>query len=164
VLADNGNKIGQTTTGANGFYYFIMPYDTILPASNDLVFVTGDASVKANHVSYVNASEQVTGFDLVDGLLQVSRSDATNPLLPTEALGTALGSLSGYSSDIFYSVSGGNVTLNSDKLFKAGSATGMRIDGSVTVNGSHVLGLFSDGPVTQNTAITASWLDLQGNG
>jgi len=160
TLADNGSVLARTTTGANGFYYFIMPEDTAESGSNMLVFVNGDGSVKANHVSYVNSLEQVTGFNLYDGFILVSRNNDTKPLQPTDALSTALGNISGYGSDILYSVSGTDVTLNANTLFWAKSAAGMEINGAVTVTGDHGLGLLSDGPVTQNAPIITPGLAL----
>ena len=161
VIAGNGNVVAQTITGANGFYYTLMPFDTVLPGTKVLIFTNGASysdgttPMRANHVSYVNTEEQCIGYDLYAGITFVSRNNATLALDPTVSMINALGSLGGssYLSDILYTANGSSVTLNADTIFKGKSSPGITISGAVNANG-HFLAIESAGPVTQGAAIT----------
>lgn len=170
VIADNGTVIGGAVSTANGFYYTLMPYDTALPGTNLLFFLNGATysdltPMRANNVSYVNNTEQCTGHYLFARIIYVTRGNDTQPLSPTVAMNYGLGGLgsSSYSSDILYTASSGNVTLNADTIFHAMTSPGMTITGNVNASG-HAIGIASEGPVTQSGSIIAGWLGLNYTG
>ncbi|NTW51358.1 MAG: filamentous hemagglutinin N-terminal domain-containing protein [Chlorobiaceae bacterium] len=177
VIAAGGQIVTSTLTAANGFYYTLVPYDTVTVGQNLLIFVNastysdGTTPLRANHVTYVRTDEQCTGLGLSGGTIMVTRNSTDAPLFPTIAMNSAIGSLGSnnkYKNDILYRSSGtgsGTMTLNADTLFRGKTATGISITGDVNAAG-HALMLMSGGQVIQSAgkSITAGTLILVNEG
>lgn len=106
-LAYGGNVISTVTTGANGFYYFLLPNGTIAGSDPFLVYLSG-GSTAAN----------VVGVAPADGASAVLLNMAANTVnvygygtsgISSLDLGTAAGLTP--TTDVLFSVSGANLEL-----------------------------------------------------
>ncbi|MDP3513222.1 MAG: GLUG motif-containing protein, partial [Sulfuritalea sp.] len=119
----NGIDLAKTFTGANGFYYFALPGNSV-PNGNTLVtFVAGDAYKGA--AAYGSAGGHAIGMAIAQNTLTVAGGGVSN-----SSLGTAKGALA--STDIPYSVSGSNLSLSSGFAFQTLSGASYTLDGNVT--------------------------------
>ncbi|MDP2826335.1 MAG: YDG domain-containing protein [Sulfuritalea sp.] len=186
----NGTDLAKTVTGANGFYYFALPGNSV-PSGNTLAtYVAGDAFKGA--AAYGSAGSHVTGMAISQNTLTVAGGGVSN-----NSLGGAKGALA--STDIPYSVSSNNLSLSSGFAFQTLSGASYTLDGNVTtidaaqtwggpttmasnailaagigaiaINGaisgvtpSYNLTLNTGGNVTQGAAITVAGLELLGTG
>jgi hypothetical protein len=118
--AVNGSLLAAVSTGANGFYYFALPGNSVASGSALLAYISGD-TVKSASV-YLSSGTHITDLSLNSNT--VTAGGAT---ISTTTLGTAKGALD--SPDIPYTYSGNNVTLNS------GFNLAMNADGDITLDG-----------------------------
>jgi len=133
-LAKNGSTIttsgltqGTTTSGANGFYYFLEPSTTITSGDNLLVYATS-GSTNANAVTLASSGTSVAGLTLTGN--NVTLGDNNTNTITNTNIATAKGSLS---SNILYSTSGANLTINSSNTFTSSSMTTYQPDGNLTM-------------------------------
>jgi len=145
-LADNGSKItssgltqGTTLTGSNGFYYFLEPSTTITNGHSLLVYST--TGTNANAITLAPSSgNSITGLTLTGNTINLGDSN-TNAITNTQ-IGIAKGSLS---SNILFSVSSANLTINSSNALASTGTTTYNPDGNLTMGTG--LATFS-GPVS----------------
>jgi filamentous hemagglutinin family protein len=189
--AQNGTPLAQTSTGANGFYYFALPANSI-PSGNTLLSYWIEGNVPATAARLSDGGHQ-TGVDLTQNALTVSTSGSL--IMSTAALANGKGALS--TADIPYSVSGSDLTLDPGVAFQTATGTPFSLAGTVTttnarqtwagplilagnsrlvsgtgdiafdapVNGpSSDLTIISSGTVTQTAGITVAGLSLLGSG
>ena len=125
----NGVNLGNTSTGANGFYYFALPANSAASGKTLLTFVSGDAM--KGGAAFGSTGGNVTSFDITSGDLNVAGGAASNT-----SLVTAAGSLS--ITDFPYTVSGNNLTTTNSLNFKTAAAATYTLDGNISAN-SHTL-------------------------
>lgn len=150
--AVNGTHLGETLTGANGFYYFAVPSGSVPDSSVLLTYVAGD-TVKSNAV-YVSSGTHITNLNLDDGILSLGSGGA---LVTGAALKSGLSSISAGAGELLYSVSGNDITVNNHiKLYAdAGLDTSGHITlGEVTAN-AHTLSVAAN-DITLNGNISSS--------
>ena len=184
----NGVDLAKTFTGANGFYYFALPGNSVPSGNTLLTFVAGDAYKGA--AAYGSAGSHATGMAIAQNALTVAGGAVSN-----NSLGTAKGALA--SADVPYSVSGNSLSLSSGIAFQTLSGASYTLDGNVTtidaaqtwggpvsmtgnailatgngdiaINGAisgatRNLTLNTSGKVTQGAAISVAGLELLGTG
>jgi len=192
-LAASGSALSQVYTGANGFYYFALPGNSVANNVPTLTYVFGN-DTKGASVHTANGSD-MTGLDLYTGALYLKNLSTGS--ITNSTLATAKGSLS--DSDILYSISNNNLTVTTGVAFKTASGTTYDLNGNVitqdasqtygglltlstnailsntgtngninfgdSVSGSNYnLTLDTTGAVAQNGAMTLSGLGLRGAG
>jgi autotransporter-associated beta strand protein len=180
-LASNGNNLtnisggqGTTYTGANGFYYFLEPNNTLISGSSLIAYYYNDASVGVaiTKVSTLNAS--LTGLNIATNTVSVGDSNANQFSNSYLLLSTTQGNLD--SNTLLYSGSGSTLTLNSGIGFETnsgatytldGTLTGQTagmIDGSLIFNGPVILGVDAAFNTGSNPITFASTIDsMPGN-
>jgi len=94
----NGADLAKTFTGANGFYYFALPGNSVPTGNVLLTYVAGDAFKGA--AAYGSSGTHITDLAISQNALTVAGGSAGN-----SALGAARGALA--STDIPYSVATG---------------------------------------------------------
>ncbi len=147
----NGAALGSATTGANGYYYILLPAGTLTGTQQLLAYLAG-GTVKAN--TYVAAASGNVDADLYGGWLRMlSGAGSTSAMFA--GLGTALGGNTG--SDFLY----GGGALASGTSLGIVSGSGFVIDDALDL-GSSTISLNAAGPVTQTAAVTAGSLELLG--
>lgn len=155
ALVNVTTAIGNATTGANGYFYFLEPSGTFTSSTPLFVYLNG-ASVKAN--AYVQSpSGNVTGLNLEGGQLIVDTS-ATSLSAALSAILSAQGGSPG--SNFFVTAGGGvsgGTTLNIDAM----NSNGFSFNQSLNL-GAGTLIVDAAGAITETTGITAG--NLQGNG
>ncbi len=124
----NGNLMGGTTSGANGFYYMLLGNDSIASNGAVLSYVSGSGSA-AKQATATNQS--LTGFDITANRVTASSDGALDI---TGLLSTAKG---GNSDDARYTVSGSDVAVGVDlSVAAAGNVTqsgALAVSGTTTV-------------------------------
>ncbi|GAA0529921.1 filamentous hemagglutinin family protein [Rhizomicrobium palustre] len=153
----NGNKLGESGTGSNGYYYIFMPAGTLQNDSNVLAYLTG-GTVQAN-TYLVKGDGALTDANLYVGDLRLI-SGAANLSTMFDGLASALGNMSG--ADYLFAVSNGKVALGSStNLNVLETGFSLNIDQAITTTGNVVLSA-DDASVTQSEAIKANALVLRG--
>ncbi len=138
----NGASLAQTRAGANGFYYSALPGNSVPDGRTAVSYVVEDAYKGA--AAHGSAGSHVTGMTITESTLTIGGGNVSNSVL-----GTARGSLA--STDIPYSVSGGNLAVSSGFAFQSLAGASYTLDGSVTtVNAAQTWG----GPVTLTSNAT----------
>ena len=160
AVIDGSTLAGTTSTGANGYYYFLLPPGSFDSGSSVLTWLAS-GSAHANAVAEDPAGPDLKAMNLYQSVLTVQTPDAS--LSATEAgLASALGTAT-TGPGILFSVPGGVLTLGTnDSLEINASAPSFTVDDSLS---SRRLGLFkltaAAGTVDQTTGtITAG--SLQG--
>ncbi|WP_170182160.1 MBG domain-containing protein [Phreatobacter stygius] len=150
ALASGGGLSGTATTGANGYYYILLPANGL--SGNAVVSMTANAATGAQNSATVKMgiSGTTAGVNLQNGW-RIVGADAS------------IGSLSAVNSLYTAATSGtpaAGMTFVNQRIDAA--ATAFVVDQAVSLTGT--LALTSDGTVTQTTAIAASNLQLGGAG
>ncbi|HTV30857.1 MAG TPA: MBG domain-containing protein, partial [Xanthobacteraceae bacterium] len=153
ALVDGAN-VGTATTGANGYYYILVPGNT-LTGSQQLVTYLDGASVAAN--TYVAApSGNVSDADLYGGYLRLI-SDAGTTSSMFGGLATGLGGSAG--GNFLYS--GGSLATGTSLDIESSNASGLSLDSIPDLAGATLI-LNATGAVTQSAPIVAGDLELLG--
>lgn len=157
-LAANGAIIDTVRAGANGFFYFFESNGSIIDGTGLLTYIDGGAS-QANNVAVAPTSggslSNSTAIALTANTIQLGANSGTSTL-SNGILNTAKGALS--DTDILYSVSSGNLTLNSGvSLNTASSSVTYNVDGNIAatngnINLSGPIVLTASGNLTTTTA------------
>lgn len=155
ALAD-GAALGSATTGANGYYYILVPDGTLSGSQQLLTYLDG-ASATAN--TYVADASGNASADLYGSWVRLS-SDASSASAMLAGLSTALGSNSG--SNFLYT-SGSGFVSGASLGIVSGNTGGLVIDAALDV-GAETISLDAAGPVTQSAPLTAGNLVLLGSG
>ena len=153
-LTVGGAAEGTATTGANGYYYVLLPAGTIntTTGASVLAYTTADnvtGSVNAATLQ-TGATGSLSGFNLDGGWL-------------VETAGSSIGSLSAL--DAIYATAAANTPAGSFALTNqqiTTAAASFNLDTATSVTGT--LALASNGSVTQSAAIDAGALLLGGTG
>ncbi|MES2206387.1 MAG: GLUG motif-containing protein, partial [Pseudomonadota bacterium] len=188
TLSSNGTVIANLAgTGANGFYYFLLPSASLSNGNVLLSYINDGGTTLATNMRVSDGSNS-TNMALDANTLRVSGTTAS-----LANLTTAKGVLN--SSSIPYSVSGGNVTTSSGASFVTGAGTAFTLNGNLQATGGITIGdtlaltanstldsgnsalaingatsgaynlhLNSTGNITQSAAISVSGLELTGTG
>ncbi|MCM2308405.1 MAG: filamentous hemagglutinin N-terminal domain-containing protein, partial [Sulfuritalea sp.] len=184
----SGVDLAKTFTGANGFYYFALPGNSVPSGNVLLAYVAGDTFKGATAAG--SSGTHITNLAISQNAVTVAGGSIGN-----SSLGTARGALA--STDIPYSVATGNLTLSSGFALQTLSGANYTLDGNVTtvdaaqtwggpvsmtanailaagngpiaINGAisgatRNLTLNTSGSVTQSAAITVAGLELLGAG
>jgi len=140
----NGVNFAKTATGANGFYYFALPGNSVPNGNTVVTYVAGDTYKGA--AAFGSTGSHATGMAISPNTFKVAGGTVSNT-----SLGTAKGSLTW--PDIPYSVSGSNLAVSSGFSFETLSGATYTLDGNVTtVDTSQTWG----GPVTMTGNATLS--------
>jgi filamentous hemagglutinin family protein len=167
----NGVLEGTPATGANGYYYLMLPANSISSAgSNVLAFTQSGTGYNAvNGASYATATGSLSGFNVYGGLSAYGTTATLYSQLGS-AGSTALASVSGYSSTpAFVSTlpsavlaTGTSFTVDqsltpsSNLSLFTGSGVPLIIAQPMTISGSNSLTLGSGGQLAVNAPITVS--------
>ena len=156
-IAVNGVDLAQSYTGANGFYYFAIPANSVQNGDALLTYINGNA-IKTSAV-YLSGGGDMTGFNLYSGdLLGVS---LTGDSISNSTFATAEGSLS--SSDILYTHAGNNLTVNNGVVFQIPGGTTFNLNGDIssssfinngTISGTGTIDVGSGNTITNNGTIS----------
>jgi len=137
--AVNGTLLAKTLTGANGFYYFALPGNSVPSGGVLLTYVDGSAT-QATAV-YLSGGGHITGLGLYSGTLTVGSAGGA---VSNATLATAKGGLA--DDDILYSVAGNNVTVTG--AARLTSAGGVTVTGALTASGTVKLAAEGSSDVT----------------
>ncbi len=133
----NGTTLAQVYTGANGFYYFMLPGNSIPTGDNLLTFVSGAGTQGAS--VYLATGSSMTGLSISASTLLAGSGESTSGVI------AAKGGLT--DTDIPYSdPSGVNLLLASNINLLTSNFT---LDGNITTSGT--------GSQTFNGALTLSY-------
>uniref|UniRef100_UPI0035CB8655 beta strand repeat-containing protein n=1 Tax=uncultured Methylobacterium sp. TaxID=157278 RepID=UPI0035CB8655 len=150
-LASGGSVIGQATTGANGYYYIVLPTGTLASGAGLVASVPTNGSLSNAAASFARSSGSAvaaTGLDLSGGWLR----QAAGSLTTLSALDAATAAAAG-------STPAAGLSLANREISAAGA---LNLDGAISQSGT--LALLSPGAVTQSAAINAGALLLGGGG
>ena len=153
-LTVGGSAEGSAATGANGYYYVLLPAGTINTTSGSSVLAYTTANNATGSVDaatlQTSATGSLSGFNLDGGWL-------------VETAGSSIGSLSAL--DAAYATAAAGTPAASFALVNqqiTTAATSFNLDTATSLTGT--LALASDGAVTQSAAIDAGALSLGGSG
>ncbi len=154
--AVNGSLLATTLTGANGFYYFALPGNSVSSGSALLAYISGNATKGAS--IYLSSGTHITDFSLNSNALKATSSGAMSNTL----FGTAKGALS--STDIPFTFSGNNITLSSGFNLTMNATGDITLNGLINAGAGNVT-LISGGAIINgmgsSRSITAGALDAQ---
>ena len=141
-----GSLVGTASSGNNGYYSILLPNGS----TSLLTVFTGGTKGDAFDDTI---SSSLSNFNIYGNYLRIMSGSSSFSTVTT-ALSTALGSNSG--SNFLWSLSSGNVTMNTGKSFAYnGSATGFTLDKTITADSGSVL-VANTGDITLNSAINTS--------
>ena len=157
LSAQTGSSV---TTGANGYYYFLLAPSTISAGGSDvLTYLTG--STKGN-AFYDNATGSLASFNIYGNELLATSASSTLSAITTD-LSTALGSNSG--GNFLFTPSSGAITATaSDTLELTSTASTLNLDKTMTTSGGGAIILNDANAVTQSAAINTPNLLLTSGG
>jgi autotransporter-associated beta strand protein len=151
-LAAAGGINTTATIGDDGSFYFLtgnnlLGLDTSITDSTGMLIYFDNAASTGNFVTLAgSAGASATGISITNGQLTIGTS--ASQTIANSDLASAIGSLS--DSNILYTASGNNITVNSNLDFAPTATTTYNIDGNLTMQGTGVLTL--SGPVTLGIA------------
>ena len=178
AVAD-GKDLGSATSDGTGFYYYLLPANTVPSGKTLLTFVTGDAMKGGS--AYGSTGANITSLDIASGDFNVAGGAVSN-----SSLVTAKGSL--VIADYPYSVAGNDLTTTNSLNFKTAAAATYTLDGNLTaksftlaspvtmgsdatltasnggiaingaLSGAHALTLTATDTISQSASITATTL------
>ena len=151
---------GGVTSGANGYYYYLLAPNTISASGSQLLtYLTGPTPGNA---FYEDATGSLASLNIFgDELLTSSASSALSTI--TADLATALGSNSG--SEFLFSLSPGAITATPGASLEFNlTASTMNLDQTLTTSSGGAVILNDSNVVTQSAAITAPDLLLDSGG
>ncbi len=151
--------IGSTTTGANGYYYYLLAPGTISGGGSDvLTYLTG--ATKGETFSD-NATTSLSNLSIYGNYLKINSSGSTLSGM-TADLATALGGNSG--ANFPFTLTGGALAMTSGvNLELDPTAASTSLDKTLTVSGAGLLLINDANAVTQTAAITTPNLLLLGS-
>jgi hypothetical protein len=183
----NGNNLGSAITGANGYFYFLLPPGSISSSGEPvLVYTQASSAVDASNAATLETATGSLPFMQVWGSQFIAPTSATTystasavPLqtqdatLITQAAGSDIAAqlLVDDLSNYGYIATGGSFTINealdvTDGLFVQTTGTGASISvpDALTFTGTQKLKLTATGNVTLNDAISLTGLALISSG
>ena len=157
-LISSGKELGTTTTGANGYYYFLLDNGTISITDAVLTYTTS-SSLKGSAVSrIIHDNASLTGMDITSGVVSIYGSSAVDV---TGILQKAIGSLT--IDNTLYSVSAtDDITVNGNLSVTASGAISQ--SGALTVTGATTLAAVNSDAITTtyDIKLANSGNDFQG--
>lgn len=132
TIAVGGAIQATTQTGNNGFYYFLMPTNTITAGNPALLFVDNDTT-QGNALAASSGNASITDLSIYNSIVRVS-SDGTT--LSNTHFVTAKGSLT--DTDILYSFSGTDLSLANNVSFIVLVDTPYSLNGNITTNNAGI--------------------------
>ena len=151
---------GGVTTGANGYYYYLLAPNTI-PASGSQVLTYLTGSIKGD-AFYDNAAGSLASFNIFGNELLTSSASSALSMVSAD-LATALGGNSG--SDFLFTLNPGamSATAGANLEFNLTAST-LNLDQTLTTSSGGAV-IFNDAnAVTQSAAISAPNLLLDSGG
>ena len=157
ALVQNGVSVGNTTTDANGFYYFLTPTNTTLTKGSPLLTYLSTGSTYANDVTMVpSTGASISGANLAANTIQIG--DNNTNTLSTANMATTMGSLNtGY---IIYSIASNNLTLGNTTDFNGSllstASTTLNLSGNISpsIAGTTTNSITFNGPIALGTNLT----------
>ena len=151
---------GSVTTGANGYYYYLIAPSTISGGGSQvLTYLPGGTKGEAFSD---NATTSVSGLNIYGNYLKISSAGTTLSGM-TADLSTALGGNSG--ANFPFTITSGALAMTSGvNLELDPTAASTSLDKTLTVSGAGLLLLNDANTVTQTAAITTPNLLLLGTG
>ena len=156
----NGTSYGSASTGATGYYYFLLPSNTIsVGGSEVLTYLTGNTKGQSFQD---NATGSLTGFNVYASNLTVTSTGASLSTILSD-LATAQGANTG-ANFTYTNNPASSLTLSSGygAIFNLNAAT-TSIDRSINLPSGNLV-INSTGSVSGSQPITASGLLLTGAG
>jgi hypothetical protein len=142
---------GGVSTGANGYYYFVTPQDTIVSGSGVFTAVAGNA-VKANSYRQ-GATGSVQNLNLYDGALTVT-TDATTLSSVATGLAGSVGAIA--ANDLVFTTPGGVLTPKAATRVSIAAAgdfgidQGLVVPNDVLITSTGSLGITAAGSVSSS--------------
>ena len=158
-LAVNGSNTAQTSTGANGSYYFLLPYGAIADGDTLFTYITSGPNV-ANTVTLApSGGGSITNLSMTNNAITVG--DNNTNTLSNSILAAAISNLSGFSILYSSSTNAGNTNLSvSTSNFNVTNTTTYQLDGNINSTGSLNFGTH---PLQVTAATTPVTLQFSGN-
>ncbi|MBI1203784.1 MAG: filamentous hemagglutinin N-terminal domain-containing protein, partial [Rhodopseudomonas sp.] len=127
----NGQQVGSAITGANGYYYVMLPAGTVSGSTGVLTYLASGGTTGSGFTDSVSAA--VAGLNIYGNTLRMVTADA-NLSTATGNLATAKGSLS--LSALPYSVTGGALTTTAGNVEIDATGSAFTVDRSITAVGT----------------------------
>ena len=158
AIVDGDTYLGSASTGANGYYYMLLPQGSLAAGDTVVTYLSG-GSVRADSAADdIAGGAALTGLNLYGGALTVHHPGC-QPARPSRAgLAAGLGSATtAAGADIIFSTPGGALTLTSgDSLYLVSTGPAFAFDQNLGL-GTGTLKINAAGQVSQTSgAITAA--------
>jgi len=169
VVLDSGSRIGQATTGANGYYYIAVANGTLKSGASLLATVPFNSGRSANAATLVTSTGGVaqTGVDLYGNTLTATTSETT--LSQAKLSFASVSTSDSTATGIVNTLSGYNLTatgasfkidraVTTGGIFSVMTQTGspLTVAAPIEIDGSGSLGLLSGGALAINAPITVT--------
>jgi len=148
-MAQNGNSLNTADTDAGGFYYIPLPANTI-PSGNTLLSYLSNSAGSPAATVRLSDGNSLVGVDLSFNTLTVGSNSTA--AVSNSTVAAAKGGL--ISTDIPYSVSGNNITVNPGVAFTTANHTNFILNGDITTQNAN-LTLQSTSPIALGNNLSA---------